>query len=167
MKIKNMEDKELIKKFEVKLFKGKTREEFKIKNKITYNKRFIPVSNLKKIKEAELKKEKEDLEIKKALENKKSNSNLLFQSYNQKELSAFDLKTNEIIRELYLKLIPNNNAFMFKPDILKLIKFRDRMKIIRKFFNFTYFPKDNLIKIEIIKMDNEIIDYFNLFEAFY
>ena len=167
MKIKSMEDKELIKKFEVKLFKGKTKEEFNFKNKIKYPKRFIPVSNIKEIKEAELKKEKEDLKIKKALENKKNNSNLLFQKYNQKEISAFDLKTNEIIRELYLKLIPNNNAFMFKPDILKLIKFRDRMNKIRKFFNFTYFPKDNLIKIEIIKMDNEIIDYFNLFEAFY
>ena len=162
-----MED--YIKKLEIKTLRGKCENEFSIENRLYHPKKFFNTFNLKKLREDEENKIKEDLKFKKLGERKANiNNGYKEKAYNQKvDISAFDLKTNQIIRGLYIKLLQNNNKFMFSPKILELIQFRERMKEISKFLEFTFFPKDDLIKIEIVKLDNQIIDYFNLFKYLY
>ena len=75
------------------------------------------------------------------------------------------MKTNQIIRSIYkFCLKSSNNAYYFNPNILELIKYQDRLKYIQKFFYIIYSRSHNALIFQISKLDNEIMESFNLYE---
>lgn len=142
-----------------------------LENKVRSNKQINKIQLLKEQfrKELqELKKSKKirDSDIKFYLENKKKveiaePTGLLRKG----ELSAYDVETNLMVREIYkFCLKASNNSHYFNPNILELIKYKDRLKYFQNFFYIIYCRTKNALIFQVQKLDNEVMERFNLYE---
>ena len=141
-----------------------------IQNKIKTEKKVDKISLLKKQfkKELELLRESENernKEIKNVLKTKKEENPKPSGVLKKNELSAYDVETNCLIREIYRYCLrSSNNSYYFNPNILDIIKYKDRLKLLQKFFSICYYKPRNALVFEVQKLDNYLMEKFNLYE---